>query len=172
MIGYSRIRIWLHWIAVVLLLLQWLSADGLGRALEVIERQAAPTAWDFLLTNVHLFGGGLLLLLTLWRVRLRIGDAGPGLPGSQFLRYSGVLVHWALLGVLLLLPLSGALSYYQLSPSADWWHEMLGWILLGLIILHLLGVIWHSLRRTPIWRRMVTIGADPSESKSADSSAE
>nr|MBX2884200.1 cytochrome b/b6 domain-containing protein [Granulosicoccus sp.] len=153
----------------VLVLLQWMSADGMGRALKVLEQQETPAAWDFVLSNLHLFGGGLLLVLTVWRLRLRQTTALPVAVASRLLHSLGALTQWGLLLVLLVLPVSGAISYYQWHPSAGWWHEVAGWSLLGLLFLHLLGVFWHGLRGEALWRRMVTIGGRAS--KSVDSTS-
>lgn len=172
MSSYTRTRIWLHWVVVALVLLQWLSADGIERALAVLEREEAPNAWDFLLSNLHLFGGGLLFLLTIWRLHMRYTTNSPEAIGSQFLQRLAAATHWGLLIVLLALPISGALSYYQWAPVAGQWHEWAGWLLFSLILLHLLGGVWHSLQGQAIWHRMVTIGAGKAKSVDADSPPE
>lgn len=167
---YGRLSRTGHWIGALLVL----SLLGLGLVADELPRGA----WRALLHQSHVALGTLaalpLLLRVLWRlVALRTGQSPQPLsaPGWQRRAESGV--HLLLLALLLLLPASGLLAIWAggdavhivgsldlpsplpesrlLHRLCEIVHAVAAKLLMGLLLLHLLGVVRHG--RTA-WQRM------------------
>ncbi len=139
----------------------------------VAFKQTEPWA----LYDLHKSLGVLVFGLLLLRLGLRLRQGGPAPPPEipiLYYRIAGLVVILLYLGMILL-PLSGyALSNthgYEvkffglplpgLFPAAEEWeaftsalHFYLGYGFMGVIGLHLAGVIWHHLRGEEILRRI------------------
>lgn len=160
---YTSAQRKLHWWVVVLLVVQWLASQGMVAAMQLQAEQQAPGAGVFFLSSLHLFSGLTVFCLVVVRIGLR------WMPESRARRQaSAVTPRWAghvatliqalLYGVLLLMPLSGALAYFLSSELAIAAHGYLSRGLLALVLLHVLGALFHRLiRKDGIWERMVRI---------------
>lgn len=118
--------------------------------------------------NMHKATGTVLLLFAAWRVswRLREGfiPAAPGTPAWQAVASRSV--HWGMLVAMLLMPLSGifmsltggrAIDIYglfsipaimenrDLASLLRQVHGLTGWVLTGLIGVHVLAALKHAL---------------------------
>lgn len=159
--GYTRLQKWLHWIVGALVLMQWLTGDGAARALDAVERGETPAVIDFLLVNLHLCSGLSILVIVIWRLRLRQRrSAGVALEAPGRSRDLARATHIALYLTLMLLPLTGIMTYYELLPGAARWHNGLGWWFCGLLVLHLAGFLLRFSRKDESWRRMFRVSTD------------
>jgi cytochrome b561 len=155
----------MHWIGVVLILIGYLTSDGMEHS------AGLAGSW-------HVLAGlGLLLLvvprfLFHWKYRARLTSAQPGATNRI-----ASLVHWALLVFVVVQPLLGILAVWSegdalplpftslaiASPFAggigDWpgeLHEVVGNLFYGVIGLHAAAALWHHfVRRDPVLRRML-----------------
>jgi cytochrome b561 len=146
--GYSRTQIALHWVVVVLVALQFLLNDGISNAYDLAEETGVYAISA--LVVAHIVGGGLILLLTCWRLILR-NDRGtpPSLEGEPelFGRLSRI-AHLAIYGLLVLVPITGALAWGgQMAPAAEA-HEVLTTLLLLLVLAHVAAAAVHQL----VWK--------------------
>ena len=140
---WSRAQIVLHWVVALLVLAQYLfngpiveAWDALGRGMEV-----SPDP----LVMGHVFGGIAILLLVIWRLRLRAVRPAPAPLGDRpVLHRVAALTHAALYGVLALLVLSGGMAWFVGFGPAAGVHGALRAVLLLLILLHVVGALWHA----------------------------
>ena len=74
--GYSATQIALHWIVAILILSQYLLAEGMEEAWEVVEDggQAVTTTGAL----IHILIGAAVFLFALWRLSLRFSRGAPG----------------------------------------------------------------------------------------------
>jgi cytochrome b561 len=160
----------LHWGIFVLVIVQFVTAwTG-----DEMPRDSAPR---LALEARHISFGFTVLALTILRILWRLGNPTPTPPRGA--RWETMVAH-ATLGLLYLLllalPLSGwvmsgghgdAVSWFgvalpalahkgaAIGPPAHEAHEVLGWVLLGLIGLHLLAALKHHfIARSDVLRRM------------------
>lgn len=159
---YSRVAIILHW-ATALLILTTIPLGIYGAS---SESAAAQTA-----TNTHKSIGILILTLTLVRVAWRLGHKPPPLPGDMTpaLRRIAKTTHIAFYVLLLVLPLSGwwmssavpkrhpfGFGLFEVpflpvprgfasAGPAHFVHVNLGFLMLGLVVLHILAALKHHL---------------------------
>ena len=163
--GYGAGALALHW-AVALLVL---AATGLALFREAFGRQAVA------MISAHKVVGLGILLLAAARLAWRLGHPPPAFPGDIGRREAAIArtVHWLLLLLMVAVPLAGWV-FVSLAPAArppDYrglgtipelplakddsasfaWHEaheLLGFALIGLFLLHILAALRHQLSGT------------------------
>ena len=163
--------IWMHWATALLVTVSftiaWIRKD--------IEDLAFRAFW----LDVHRTVGFVILALTLVRLALRV-RWGPlslraELPptiwlasrATHFLIYTSLIAmpllgwaqssararHFNLFGV----PIPALVGHDRDKAEVwGWWHEQVGWALLGLILLHALAALYHHyVRRDDVLRAML-----------------
>lgn len=141
--GYSRTQILLHWAIAVLLVPQFLFDDGISGAFRTLMKEGSATtttgAW------VHIVPGVAIFVLVLWRLALRLTRGAPEAPGEPGLqRTAGIVVHWLLYALLLIMPVTGMMAWFGAIGTAGEVHEILQNLLLVLIGLHVAAALWHQ----------------------------
>jgi cytochrome b561 len=166
---YSAGAIGLHWLVVVLLVVQFAVAWTMPH----VGRGSQPVgliAW-------HLSIGVLILLVVLVRLGWRVFSVPP-LPAEQpvALRMLSRATHFLLYAILIVLPLLGWInadarwadwrfgfvSLPALVPVGSGWgrqmgdvHQIVAYVLLGVAGLHVLGALYHQVvLRNGLLRRM------------------
>lgn len=158
---YSSVAITLHWLMAVLII-----GNLAGGFLhDFVPREGGQRA---LVMGLHVSFGLTLIALTLVRLGWRLANPPPPLPayftGGE--RLLAKAAHWAFYIAMLALPLSGwlmaerndrALRYFfvaevpkagigkPLAQQFNQVHELLGWAMLALLALHIIGIIKHRL---------------------------
>lgn len=158
---YSATAMLLHWAIALLLIFNF----GLGERSEDLHR--GPEL--FWLMGLHKSIGISILLLSLWRLGLRIFTPRPAkLADTGVLQFMSTAVHWGFYAVMILVPLSGwvlvSTSRIQLPillfdvvpwPHLPNWghdvheaaeevHGILAKLMLALLALHILGAVRHQ----------------------------
>lgn len=142
--GYSRTQIVLHWVVLVLIALQYLFHDAISSAWDRVE-EGAEVAFDPLVLG-HVAGGGLVLLLALWRLGLRARRGAPApLDSGRLQVVIAKLTHTGLYALMILMPVSGAVAWFGGVGAAAEGHEVLKALLLALVALHVVGAVYHQL---------------------------
>lgn len=168
----------LHWLVAAVLLLSLASGLTLGfLGFEGAMERLGRAGTDFLYTSHKSLGVALLALMTL-RVMTRllyvVPDHDP--PLHPFQRILSTAVHHLLYLALLAQPLLGWAATASgnfpvqflhwhlpgvvpvneaLSERLFEWHGWLGWVILGLVALHIAGALYHWLiRRDGVMERM------------------
>ncbi len=168
----------LHWLVAVAVLLSL--ATGLTLGFLGYERTVGllgNALTNVLYTSHKTLGVAILLLMTLriiTRLAFVVPDHTP--PLTDFERVVSTSVHHLLYALLVAMPmigwaatatggfpveffhwhLPGVLSKNEaLSQTLFVWHERLGWVLLALITLHIVGALFHWLiKRDNVMKRM------------------
>ncbi|URW76079.1 cytochrome b [Sphingomonas donggukensis] len=156
---YSRGAIAFHWIiAVAILLNLWLG----------IAHDSLPRDWRVM--PVHKAVGITVLMLSLARLAWRLGHRPPPLPLAlpHWEKLTAKAAHWTLYALTIVIPLTGWMMVSNGNPPRplDWFglfpipylpvskavsgvsheaHEILGWALLVLVVLHILAALRHHL---------------------------
>lgn len=170
---YSRTAIVLHW-GTAALVLATIPIGMFGASSESAAAQSA--------TNLHKTIGILILALTLARVAWRLGHRPPAMPETMkpVLRKIARVTHVLFYALLLILPLSGwwmssavperhafgfGLFDIPFLPVPRGWasagpaylvHTMLGWLMIGLAVLHIAAALKHHfIDRDDILARML-----------------
>ncbi|HTH76378.1 MAG TPA: cytochrome b/b6 domain-containing protein [Trinickia sp.] len=166
---YDPFARFLHWLVVLLLSAQYVVAWTMPD----IHRGTQPVG----LINVHLVLGTSIIAVMIARVLWRLLRAEPRpVDGSAFMRGVSNLTHGLLYLLLIVQPLMGwanassrgwqvtllGLKLPALSPTGSSIghalgdvHGVLSWVMLGLIVLHVLGALYHHfVLRDSVMRRM------------------
>jgi cytochrome b561 len=153
--GYTRAQIRIHWIIVLLIAAQYLLSDTISHAWRG-WLDGTPVAFDPLIAQ-HVVTGGLIALLTLWRLGLRFTHGAPPPPAEEHgaLKIVAHGTHWAFYGLLLLLPVSGSMAWFVGVEQAAMAHNVLKVILMALIVLHVAAALYHQfVLKTGLMERM------------------
>lgn len=177
---YSHPAMLLHWLMAVLML----ATLGVGLTFEDMPFSRAKLE----LINYHKWAGITVLLLAALRLAWRlVRRPPPALPSLNRWEHTlSAVVHWALYGIMFLLPLSGwimssakgfSVHYFGVIALPDLiakqpkevaeqlveLHELIAYAFIALFILHLLGAIKHQwIDKKPILYRM-GLGRIPKE---------
>jgi cytochrome b561 len=155
--GYSRTQIALHWMVVVLVVLQFVANSGMVTAWNAFLDGEPPPAETEVMVTLHIFGGGLILLMVLSRIYLRFTRGAPPPPADEpwILQVAAEAVHLAIYVFLLLLPATGVMAWFAGVPLAGTLHAWLTKLLLTAIALHVGGALFqHFVRRSNVLIRM------------------
>ena len=154
--GYSRKQIALHWIIAALIIAQFVLHDPIVAAWNARMEGVEP---EFgLLVATHVFGGIVILLLAIWRLRIRFNRGAPPLPEKEhpLLKAAAHITHGALYALMILMPLSGMATWFGESQLADTIHTTLKIPLLLLFFAHVGGaLVQQFVFKTGLIKRMM-----------------
>ena len=152
---YSKMQVFLHWATFILVLFQFLSPSGIG---EVFKLRLENKDFEVgALASLHMAVGTLIILFIFSRVWMRLSNLVPQdqNDGQRSLKFLARIVHFSMYGVLLLLPVSGGIAWFQLSIDARNVHEFLSPVLLILVLIHVLAsLVHHFIGKHSIFKRM------------------
>lgn len=168
---YGRIAQSFHWVVVVLVFAQvaiGIHVDDLPLGIERIK-------W----MSRHKALGITILAIVLLRLAWRRHDQAPAMPAHlpNWQRRLAGFTHGSLYGLLIIAPIAGWLAASAAGLGISWFglftvpalidktpaladtfeliHKVLVWMLAGMIILHVLAAIFHSVRRDGVMSRML-----------------
>lgn len=140
--GYTRLQIALHWAVAVLIVQQYLFKDAISAAWEALET-GSEAAFDPLVL-AHVAGGALVLVFALWRLSIKARRGTPeGVGEAALLRGLARATHLGLYALMILMPLSGAMTWFGGVTLAAQGHNILKIALLALVALHVIGAVYH-----------------------------
>lgn len=150
--GFSMTQIVLHWLVVVLVAVQFLNHE----AMEDWWRDATGGLPEPGPAMVHIIAGTIVLVLMVIRLAIRWRVGAPAQPEdySPLLKRASEWAHYALYGIMLLLPLTGLTAVFVAAPLAEV-HDVLTGLFLLLLALHVLGALYHLIfRRDGVFKRI------------------
>ena len=141
--AYSPMQKRLHWAVVILLALQYLLFDGMGRPFH--QLMDGLPAWNTTVV-IHLVIGGLVLLAAIWRLALRRSHGVPEEPTGtpERAKLAGKVVHYGIYALLIILPISGSVAWFGKIGTPAQVHEILTNVLLALVAIHVLAALVHQ----------------------------
>ncbi|MFT5893994.1 MAG: cytochrome b561 [bacterium] len=153
---YSQLQRRLHWLVIIMLMLQFSLQIPMSSAMAAVERGETLGFVAFIVTTLHTWCGISIAAIMLWRwqlsrrrVPLAAGKLSP--LRSKIVR----LHHLGLYVVVVMMALSGATHYYFDIEVAAVWHEWGKWLLLGLIGVHIAGALMHIRNGGRVFQRMM-----------------
>jgi len=181
---YTRLQRKLHWWVACLVPIQYLGQNAMRSAMERVDTAQAstqtsiqtPTLGDFLITTGHSFVGISILVLIIWRLKLRRDNPVPVASNSEPASSTvlGILAqawHLALYLAIGLMAVSGGLTYYTEFGPAGRVHELGKWLLGTLVIGHILAGLTHWLVfRDQVMQGMLVQRRDADTIRSSDQS--
>jgi cytochrome b561 len=161
MTRYSRVAIILHWL-MALMIIGNLAGGFLH---DLVPREGGQRAF---VMGLHASFGLTIIALTMVRLGWRLANPPPALPAyfTSGERLLAKAAHWAFYAAMLALPMSGwlmaernarPLLYFfavdvpkagigkPLAETFNEVHEILGWTMLALLALHIIGIVKHRL---------------------------
>ncbi|MDB4223320.1 cytochrome b/b6 domain-containing protein [Granulosicoccus sp.] len=153
---YTRLQRRLHWLVIIMLILQFSLQNPMSGAMAAVERGEALGFVAFIVTTIHTWCGISIAAIMLWRWRLRRRHVPVAAGQLSTLRSKFVQLHHSgLYVVVVLMALSGAIHYYFEIEVAAVWHEWGKWLLIGLIGVHIAGALTHIRKGSRVFQRMM-----------------
>lgn len=154
--GYSAKQIWLHWALALLIIIQFVLHDGILAVSDAIAKGEEPAMT--LIARSHIILGIVIFLLALYRVYIRLTRGAPPAPADEpaILRFLAGATHVVLYAILLIMPLSGAASWFGGIEAASTGHFIQKFILLAFFLLHFVGALYQRfILKTDVMQRMM-----------------
>lgn len=151
--GYTAVQIGLHWIIAALIVVNWFTGEGMGAVLR--ERLAAGQT-GITGNTAHVWIGGAVFALVLVRIVVRrlAGDPGHAAGTSATMAAAAIWGHRIIYALMVLVPLSGALTWYGGLPLGDG-HAALSNLLVLVALGHAVVAIAHTVSGRPVLDRML-----------------
>ncbi|MFV0245638.1 MAG: cytochrome b [Qingshengfaniella sp.] len=154
--SYSKAQKILHWAVVILLVLQYMVFDGMGRYFNQILREGVATY--NVTTTVHILIGLLVLVAAGTRLFLRKRHGVPPLPDNTDSRVARLAhgAHILIYVLLFLLPLSGMAAWFGGIEAPGAVHGALTKLLMLTVLVHVAGALVHQFYfKDNLIRRMI-----------------
>ena len=144
--GYSIWQIGLHWLIAALVFAQLVFGESMTEFVEGAGEGEPASALDTTLANTHYFGIAILALVAV-RLGLRLRNGAPPPPESSgAIELAGRISHWLFYVLLVVVPITGLLSYYLGEPFGEV-HTLAKPLFIVLIALHVTASLYHQFWR-------------------------
>lgn len=155
---WTNLNIWLHWIILGLLVVQWIIGEWMVDFFDAGLGEGQANTLTVALGYLHIATGATIFVAIAVRLWDRFAHGRPAYPDGEPNWAGGLakLTHFGLYAVLLAMPLAGAYAWLFGSEQVATWHEW-GWTaLLVLAGVHVAGVLANQFWfKTDVLRRMV-----------------
>ena len=161
-VRYRSIVVWIHWITAAVVVTQVV----VGFLFHRVYEQGTPERMEMFAWHKTI--GALILVLALVRLAVRLMNPPPPYPSDfpKWERFAAVWNHRLFYVLLIALPLTGLTAVSgraedgtvpllfglalpaipgipEKNPFGDW-HEILVWITLALVVLHVSAALWNQ----------------------------
>lgn len=147
-IAYSRTQIALHWLIVILVMVQYATSGSIARTHTVSMSGLAPDKSDLFWHVVHNRCGLLIFALMALRLAIRFFRGVPKpIEGTSLMQAKAAnSVHLALYATLMGQAFTGAVASYIWWPMSNV-HEILFYVFASLVAVHISAAFWHHFVR-------------------------
>ena len=144
---YNKFHILIHWLIVVIILLQMITGDKIALEFLALRNQVINIDGNTSNSQIHMLGGLFIILLMAIRVFLRIkfGVPAPTKKTNDPLKFLSTFVHLGIYLVLFAIPITGLLAFSTINVDLGIAHKILVNILYFFVIIHLIGVAYHQI---------------------------
>lgn len=158
--GWTPLNVLLHWLIVVLLVVQYLASESMETLWDATTEGAPLTADAHFYGWVHIVTGSVILAAAALRLidRLRHGRPPHSAAGPAWAQWVAKVTHAAMYAILLLMPALGLAAWLSGNDTIAQLHTWLWTPLLVLIGLHVVGALaQHFYFRTDALRQMTRL---------------
>lgn len=155
--GYTATQIALHWLIAALVIFQVVFGESMVDAMKAAKDGTELSAGTAFLADAHLYVGIAVLLLTVVRFVVRLGNGAPPPPASASAIQARIadVLHWLFYAMLFAAPVSGLVAWY-LIPDIGNLHALFKPAFVILVALHAAAALWHHfVARDTVLRRML-----------------
>ena len=144
---YNKFHILIHWLIVVIILLQMITGDKIALEFIALRNQAINNDGNTSNSQIHLLGGLFIILLMAIRVflRMKFGVPDPTKKTNGPLKFLSTFVHLGIYLILFAIPITGLLAFSTINFDLGLAHKILVNILYIFVIIHLIGVAFHQI---------------------------
>jgi Cytochrome B561 len=142
---YSRAQVVLHWATLLLLLVSFVSHEGMKAAWRALRR-GTETVDPGLGAQVHVWVGVTILALTVVRLALRLTQGAPKPVEGQpaLMTIAAATLHGLLYLLLLAIPATGIAAWFGGVTDVGEVHEVLFNVALLLVAGHIGAALFHQ----------------------------
>ncbi|WAP68153.1 cytochrome b [Jiella pelagia] len=141
--GWSTLSVALHWMIVVLIVVQLIDHEWMVDLWRKTRRAAPIDTTTVTLGWVHIIAGSLILAAALVRLWDRYSHGRPPYPVDEpsWASWLARITHVLIYAILILMPIAGLIAWFGMIGEAGEIHEFLWTPLLVLIGLHVAGAL-------------------------------
>ena len=155
---WSRLSITLHWLVVVLIIVQFLDHEYMVGLWDKMMDHAQPDQAVVIGGYIHIIAGVFILVGAAVRALDRVMNGRPPYPASDptWATWLAKISHFLIYAILILMPALGLLAWYTGNDSYAGYHTFFWTPLLVLIAIHVVGALaQHFYFKSDALTRMV-----------------
>ncbi|MHC0053757.1 cytochrome b [Actibacterium sp. D379-3] len=140
--SYSKLQVALRWGVVVLIAVNYVVSDNMGRALQAVLKGGAVTG---LTPKIHVYVGLAILALVAVRLVVRLIQGAPAADaaGPDLLKKAVAAAHGLLYLLLVAVPVLGALTWFGRIGVLGDVHVVAMNVMLAIAGLHAAAALYH-----------------------------
>ncbi len=139
---YSRAQITLHWVILLLLIVSYVSSESISHAYHDFVRNGVAEV--SLAVRAHVIVGIVIGVLAVLRIWLRVSRPAPEELGEGIQLLVAKLVKLGLYIAMVLLPVTGALTWFGGVGATAEVHEIIFNLGMAALILHVAAALLHQ----------------------------
>ncbi len=156
--NWSALSIWMHWLIVLLILVQFVDHDWMEAMWHNFRRGASITSSDVTGGWLHIIAGTTILIAAAVRLwdRFKVGRPPHPTDEPTWALWLSKVTHVLIYAILILMPLAGLVAWFGGVGQAAQVHGLMWNPLLVLIGLHVLGAFSQQFWfKTDVLKRIV-----------------
>ena len=156
--NWSALSIWMHWLIVLLILVQFVDHDWMEAMWRNFRRDTPITSSDVTGGWLHIVAGSVILIAAAVRLRDRFTVGRPPAPADEptWALWLARITHTLIYAILILMPIAGLVAWFGGVGIAAQVHGLMWNPLLVLIGLHVLGALAQQFWfKTDVLKRIV-----------------
>ena len=156
--NWSALSIWMHWLIVLLILVQFVDHDWMEAMWRNVRRGTPLTSSDVTGGWLHIVAGTTILVAAAVRLWDRYAVGRPPHPADEptWALWLAKITHGLIYAILILMPIAGLVAWFGGVGVAARLHGLMWTPLLVLIGLHVLGAFTqHFWLKTDVLKRIV-----------------
>lgn len=156
--NWSALSIWMHWLIVLLILVQFVDHDWMEAMWRNFRRDTPITSADITGGWLHIIAGTVILVAAAVRLWDRYSVGRPPYPAGEptWSLWLAKVTHWLIYAILLAMPILGLVAWFGGMGWAGELHGLMWTPLLVLIGLHVLGAFVQQFWfKTDVLKRIV-----------------
>lgn len=143
---YNLLQIGLHWLIAFLVPIQYLTGGSIERTHHAVHMGMAPSDWDIIQHHIHSYSGMSIGALMAARLLIRFLFPPTPVHGGSRTAIAAQLLHFAFYAAIIAQAALGFVASYIWFGVAPW-HVVIAKIILGMVAIHFLAAVWHTLIR-------------------------
>lgn len=156
---WSRINIWLHWLIVLLIIVQYIDSESMVSLWDATQQGTQTAQFTKYVGWGHIAAGSTILVAAFIRLVDRFWTGRPVHPQGvpSWATWLAKITHFLIYAILFVMPSLGLLAWFTGNDTYAQYHTFFWTPLLVLVAVHIIGALaQHFVFKTNVLTRMLT----------------